>query len=1289
MLVGVGVLTATLFLWYKLNAQEGARIEQKIELEAASVKIELTTQMQERILALVRNAKRWENAGKPLQKHWEADAELYVQHYGGYQGIAWVDPSFYVQWIVPRRGNEATQNLNLASQERWRLALETARKQRKLTVIRPINWVEDGKGFLICVPIFEGERFEGFIVGMFHTSKLFDTILHENITQGYGITIFDGNTKIYHRNNHSTLPTQDWTHEFSINWNVLPWRVKIQPTPELFAAEQSPLPEAVLGTGTLLAVLLAMAVHLAQSGQRRTKQVEAINQGLAQEISDRILAEKALFISQQHYQALVNWIDGIVWEADVQTFQLTFVSQKAEKLSGYPVERWLSEPNFWENHLHPEDREWAINFCTTSFQRQREYEFEYRMIAADGRIVWLRNLVNVVVENNQPVKLRGVMVDITRQKQVEAALRESEARFRAAAEGSLDAFFIFQSLRDEAGRIIDFTFADLNSKGEKMISMSKEQVRGKRMCELLPINRTGGFFEKYVRVVETEIALEEEFSISTPEVKASWLHHQVVPLSDGIAITSRDISERKHSEEALKESEERYRALVEQSAEGICLFDGVTKQVLEANPTYLNLIGYTQKEILELSIYDIVAIHRETLDTRISKILSEKHLYLNESQHRRKDGSLVDVSVCVSLISYRGRKVLCTVVHDITERKQAQEALQESEARLRLALEAVHMGTWDWNIATNEVVYSDQLGPVFGLAKGTYHPNYEAFLNSVHPEDREAVAQTVARAVEEGADYEMEYRVIWPDGSLHWVATKGQVYFDQKNKAIRMVGVAMDITERKEATEALRQSEERWQLAVRGNNDGIWDWNLKTNEVFFSTRWKEMLGYGEHEISNHLDEWKKRVHPDDMGCVTQVIQDHFAKKTPFYISEHRVLCKNGTYKWVLDRGQALWDDLGNPVRMAGSHTDITDRKQTEQALQEANEKLTGWVKELEQRTTEITLLNEMSDILQACRTVQEAYSAIATLVQPLFPNVCGGVFAISASRTLVEAVATWGNQLTSQKLFTPDECWALRRGRSHWVEDTQTGLVCKHLNQKGNGEESAFPTYSVPAESLCVPMMAQGEALGLLYLSALESGHLSEAKQRLAVTVAEHIALALANLTLQETLQRQSIRDSLTGLFNRRYLEESLVREIHRADRKQQPLGIIMLDVDHFKRFNDTFGHEAGDAVLREMGLFVQKNIRESDIACRYGGEELMLILPETCLETTRKRAEQIREGVKHLNVQHRRQPLGGITISVGVACFPEDGLTGEALIQAADTALYEAKAQGRDRVVTVSRAMF
>jgi PAS domain S-box-containing protein len=149
-----------------------------------------------------------------------------------------------------------------------------------------------------------------------------------------------------------------------------------------------------------------------------------------------------------------------------------------------------------------------------------------------------------------------------------------------------------------------------------------------------------------------------------------------------------------------------------------------------------------------------------------------------------------------------------------------------------------------------------------------------------------------------------------------------------------MVGVDLDITKHKQLEEQLRRNEERWQLALQGNNDGIWDWNIQTNEVFFSTRWKEMLGHKEHEISNHLDEWSKRVHPEDLEGVLQAVQQHLAKKTDFYVSEHRLQCKNGTYKWILDRGKALWDEEGNPIRMVGSHTDITERKATEQILKQ-------------------------------------------------------------------------------------------------------------------------------------------------------------------------------------------------------------------------------------------------------------------------------------------------------------------------------------------------------------------
>ncbi len=371
------------------------------------------------------------------------------------------------------------------------------------------------------------------------------------------------------------------------------------------------------------------------------------------------------------------------------------------------------------------------------------------------------------------------------------------------------------------------------------------------------------------------------------------------------------------------------------------------------------------------------------------------------------------------------------------------------------------------------------------------------------------------------------------------------------------------------------------------------------------------------------------------------------------------------------RLDAIRNGAGAVVGFVSICTDITASRRIEEELRRANEKLEQSVRDLEHHNREIVRLGEMSEVLQACLSVDEACNAIATLIQPLFPDCSGGVFTIGAPKNLVEMAATWGGPLTSEVLFAPNDCWALRRGRLHYSSIQRDRLACHHI----------LPHYR-PLEALCVPMVAQGETLGLLYLSTERPQCLDESRQQLAQTVSEHIALALANLRLRETLQYQSVRDPLTGLYNRRYLEESLERELHRARRKQLPLGFIMLDIDRFKYFNDTFGHEAGDVVLRELALFLQQSVRISDVVCRYGGEEFAILLPEAAVEDARQRAEHLRQEVKHLQVRYDQELLGSISISLGVACFPLHAHSALSLVRTADDALYAAKAQGRDRVV-------
>jgi diguanylate cyclase (GGDEF)-like protein len=215
-------------------------------------------------------------------------------------------------------------------------------------------------------------------------------------------------------------------------------------------------------------------------------------------------------------------------------------------------------------------------------------------------------------------------------------------------------------------------------------------------------------------------------------------------------------------------------------------------------------------------------------------------------------------------------------------------------------------------------------------------------------------------------------------------------------------------------------------------------------------------------------------------------------------------------------------------------------------------------------------------------------------------------------------------------------------------------------------------------------LIVQGEILGLLCLVgvAARRGKHQINQQPLTVMVGESIKLCLSNLKLREKLHAQATHDLLTGLFNRRYLEDTLWRELHRAHRRNSPLGIAMLDLDHFKRFNDTFGHDAGDSLLRELGRLLREKLRKSDIACRYGGEEFVLILPDSSLGDIQDRVEQICGLFKELKIRHGDQLLSTVGVSAGVAAAPEHGSTAAELLRAADNALYAAKQAGRDRVV-------
>ncbi|NUO50345.1 MAG: diguanylate cyclase [Polyangiaceae bacterium] len=312
----------------------------------------------------------------------------------------------------------------------------------------------------------------------------------------------------------------------------------------------------------------------------------------------------------------------------------------------------------------------------------------------------------------------------------------------------------------------------------------------------------------------------------------------------------------------------------------------------------------------------------------------------------------------------------------------------------------------------------------------------------------------------------------------------------------------------------------------------------------------------------------------------------------------------------------------------------------------------------------LSSLIELGEHLQTCRTLDEAYDVVQTVLGR--DEAAGAIALTTASRNVVEVRARWGEAPAgASEVFEPSDCLALRRGQTYG--STNGDVRCKHIGKDFDGG------------SLCIPLAAQGELTGVLQLTRTSA--FSNEDKRGAAVLAEQLGVAIGNLVLRETLRNQSIRDPLTGLFNRRYTEETLEREIRRAARAQESIAILALDVDHFKRFNDTFGHDGGDAVLKAIAESLRGRTRGGDVVSRLGGEELAVILPGADLDVATSRAESIRAAVSELEVKQSGRPLGKVTISIGLSLFPKHGASGEELMRSADTALYAAKRGGRDRV--------
>ena len=332
--------------------------------------------------------------------------------------------------------------------------------------------------------------------------------------------------------------------------------------------------------------------------------------------------------------------------------------------------------------------------------------------------------------------------------------------------------------------------------------------------------------------------------------------------------------------------------------------------------------------------------------------------------------------------------------------------------------------------------------------------------------------------------------------------------------------------------------------------------------------------------------------------------------------------------------------------------------------------------EREKLSRETRVLSELNEWLQSAKSEPELYQMIAKFLSHFLPDCSGSIYIYANSRDILECAKVWNGPPGIANMH-PDDCWGLRRGRTYTHGQNEIEFECAHVA----GETAD--------EYCCIPILAHGETVGLLHLQFLPQNAADIAcrktafaeQRRLGLAAVEHISLAIANVKLRDQLRDQSIREVLTGLFNRRYMLETSRREFQRAARTRQPITMLSVDVDHFKTFNDNHGHDAGDTVLRAVGEAMSSTFRGDDVACRFGGEEFVVLLPNCTADLVAQRAEELRAKIEGLTVRYADANLPRITISVGVASFPESGNAPMEVLKVADNALYVAKNNGRNRV--------
>lgn len=549
-------------------------------------------------------------------------------------------------------------------------------------------------------------------------------------------------------------------------------------------------------------------------------------------------------------------------------------------------------------------------------------------------------------------------------------------------------------------------------------------------------------------------------------------------------------------------------------------------------------------------------------------------------------------------------------------------ALQDNERMLHRAQTVAHMGSWELETANGKLIWSPETRQIFGLGADEA-ADYDLFLSFIHPEDRHHV-DAAWQAALQGAPYDIEHRIV-VNGETRWVREMAELAVTNDGRLLSVLGTVQDITDIKQMELELRRSEERYRTTLVAVKDGLWEWHVPSGQVEWDARCYEMLGYRPNAFVVDFATWKGLIHPDDIDEAFSEVERQLAVGETFVV-EFRYRHAEKGWIWTQGRGKVIEWQSGKPLRVVGTHSDISARKQAELALQQTGARLSTVI---ENFYGGILLEDEHRHILLTNQTFCD-------------------LFAIPYPPETLKGVDCSGSAEQAMGLFAKPE---------RFVQRIDTIL---QQREAVVGEEITMADGRA-LERDYLPIVSDGRFLGHLWVYR----DITERKER------------------EQELRRLATTDTLTGLPNRRYFLERLEQELSRFQRYHKPTALLMIDIDHFKRVNDTYGHAAGDEVLRQFADLIRQSLRKIDMAGRMGGEEFAVLLPGSDLKGARIFADRLRQRVESTACMHGAETLD-YTVSIGIAVFNQQDQSSDQPLARADAGLYVAKDKGRNRVECV-----